>query len=163
MNKSSFSISLTLHMFIFFALLFKGFGGETDGKEGKDNGLDSTINVEIVDRPKAESEEKTVVLDDGLLKRAPHALQECESYFGGVGVTIVWTSLGYIVLTVHSGYPAEKAGIMVGDLLLNSGNLTGEIGTKITVLIDRGGAYLEFPIYRDKICTEAVEDDNGKD
>ncbi len=76
--------------------------------------------------------------------------KDCEDWFGGVGITHSFRE----IIKVNKGYPAEKAGVKVGDIILNEEELRGEVGTEVTMLIIRDGDPLEFTFERGKICTE---------
>jgi predicted metalloprotease with PDZ domain len=53
-----------------------------------------------------------------------------------------------IVRYVFKNSPAEKAGIVVGDKILNRKELRGDIGTMCRVKVEREGQYIEKLIQR---------------
>ena len=74
-------------------------------------------------------------------------------WFGGIGVTSQ-ELLGEIQ-EVYAGYPAEKAGILVGDRVVSTnGDIRGDPGTVLNITIFRAStnSTLSFSIIRDKIC-----------
>lgn len=131
---------------------------EQQGKEGR--GSKKEVQVDIIDPP---AKDKGAEDSDpnGLLQSAPHASDKCEQFYGGIGINQVNTvkvsgeeaKLQVIVESVHPGYPAEKAGIKAGDVLLNSDGIRGDIGTPVTVLTLRDGTPRSYNLTRDKICT----------
>lgn len=172
--KRSFMWSLLVHGTLLALLVFNGFhapssgnppGGGTPEEQAKAEQQakeDRTVQVEIIDPPKKSDEEaQKKAEEDGLLAAAPHLKDECPDFFGGIGITESYVPNGYndqargriVVMEVHHGYPAESAGILVGDELLNSTEIRGEIGSKVTVLVNRRGQMISFEISRDKICT----------
>lgn len=163
-----FRWSLLVHGTLVVLLLLNGLGsgGGADGGTplvAKEEG--APVQVEIIDLPKKSDEDPIEVSEkDALLMRAPHANDECPDSFGGIGITENnhWTdaSMTAVITTVskvHHGYPAEKAGILIGDEVLNSAEIRGEIGTPVTVRVMRDGVEIIFDLIRDKICTTKPE------
>lgn len=73
----------------------------------------------------------------------------CEDWYGGIGIT-GWDR----VERVYSGYPADRAGIKSGDLIISDFNaIKGKPGTPVTVTVLRGNDQLTFSMVREKICT----------
>jgi hypothetical protein len=108
------------------------------------------IDVTIIDPPK--KDEAPVVEDkeaSELAKRAPHAGDECEHFYGGIGVIDGVNG----VTEVYPGYPAANAGMEVGDLITSGEPIRGEVGTPVTITVLRGLRLLTFNLIRDKICT----------
>lgn len=154
--------SFVLHAAILILLSLGGSGGSPgDGsskdpsqQESKSGSIDNPITVEIVDKIADADESKESSDKDGLEQMAPHINDPCVDSFGGIGIT---ENLGFdqdVIVKVHKGYPAEKAGIQVGDEVMNRGEIIGEVGTHVIVRIVRNGVVLEFDMIRDKICTK---------
>ena len=90
--------------------------------------------------------------------------------YGGIG-SLVRSNGDYVVITeVYKGFPADLAGIKVGDLLkkvdgislkglsqdIVSEKLKGSPGTQITLTIERNGKESEIPLKREKIIVPPV-------
>ncbi|OQY22721.1 MAG: hypothetical protein B6I35_05455 [Anaerolineaceae bacterium 4572_32.2] len=92
--------------------------------------------------------------------------------FGGIGVVLWRSSAGEMMLSPHADSPAERAGIIEGDVLLAldseeitelttvndvSVHLHGEVGTPVTLTISRPPTPLfELVITREEIQTPSV-------
>lgn len=137
--------------------------GEKSEQEQQSAPEHQELNVQIVDPPSEKTSE--IHLSDGteITKKAPHANDSCERFYGGIGVTQSAASYpmgpnnNIVVCTVtevHTGYPAYKAGIKEGDILLNFEEVRGEIGTPVTVLTRRDGRQITYHLIRDKICID---------
>ena len=100
--------------------------------------------------------------------------------YAGIGAEITRIEKKAVITKIFSDSPAQKAGLMVGDIIEESGGvpskgstlaevsqrLQGEAGTKVTIKVDRNGQMLEFeltraPISVDAVTTEVLEDDIG--
>lgn len=177
MKDKEFMKSLSWSMLVHGTLLFLLFTGSIQlpksGMEGAmeqqqqanndKNGVNNQVEVEIIDPPKKKEEIPAPPSEeDGLLAKAPHSKDDCDNFFGGIGVTqsisrLPSGELFVFVTEVHLGYPAQRAGIQRGDELVNSAEIRGEIGTTVEVKVLRRTQYetipLTFTIVRDKICT----------
>lgn len=163
-KKARYSLlaSLFLHLMLFAVVAYKGLSlGE--GENPDQSPPPNAITAEIIDKL-PEQEESSEASEEGLgivppVERPAHADDDCTEFFGGIGITQsgrrdqFGNQLEMIVTDVHRGYPAEKAGIQVGDNLTSSEEIRGEIGTPITVYATRNGETLTFNMIRDKICT----------
>ena len=93
--------------------------------------------------------------------------------YGGIGALVQPMEGRMTIVEVYEGYPAHKAGLRPGDIVLNvdgrkveadmdteavSDLLQGESGSAVTVGIDRpyGGGRLEFEVKRAKVRIPAV-------
>ncbi len=107
--------------------------------------------------------------------------EEVKGEYAGIGVVIKFDeNTKYpVISTVFKGSPAEKAGLLVGDMIVkvndkSTYNLSldevaalvkGKIGTEVTLLIKRNNEEITFKIIREKINIPLVEKkyyDNGK-
>lgn len=155
--------SIVVHSTLFILFAMNGFhvpkgGAQGEQEQGEQGGQkDSLMNVEIIDPPKEHSEVTLMeqVEEDGLLDKAPHAGDDCDNFYGGIGIIQGYVSQngGTIVTEVYPWYPAHKAGIEAGDYILNTDDIRGEVGTPIRVRTSRAGRYIEYDLIRDKICT----------
>jgi hypothetical protein len=139
--------SFLLHTLLVLSLLaFPQTRG--DDKEDKRRQSDVPIEVSIVP-PAAE---RSAANEEGvsLRKAVPHASDKCKTFYGGIGVQ----SQVREIEAVYRGYPAHLAGIKVGDLIVSDGPIRGEIGTPVTIVIQRGMRNITFHLIRDKICTD---------
>ncbi len=90
----------------------------------------------------------------------------------GIGVTVQPTDEGYIeVLLVEEGSPAEKAGLLAGDLIIGVDGkeindvdyndavemVRGEENTKVTLTILRNGREVEFTVTRKSFDLKTVK------
>lgn len=75
---------------------------------------------------------------------------ECALWYGGIGIESNWD----IVQKVVEGYPADKAGLKVGDRMFYKGDIRGEPGTEVHIHVQRNNLDLDFTIVRAKICYE---------
>jgi C-terminal processing protease CtpA/Prc len=114
--------------------------GGGDGNDPKAKG-NAVVKLRIIDKKKS---------DGG---------GQCPKTFGGIGIEFDFSQDGAVVTRVFHGYPAEKAGIVVGDVLLDNPNgVRGEPGSTIVVRVMRKGESMSIPIRRDKICVTADSD-----
>lgn len=86
----------------------------------------------------------------------------------GIGVTLYAENNKLIVDSVISGSPAEIGGIKAGDIITRvngqavtgtegAASLAGEIGTKVTVTVQRSGKSQSFSITRAEVYIPSVE------
>ena len=76
---------------------------------------------------------------------------ECTSYYGGIGISIDFGLMDRIT-EVHSGYPGDLGGLKVNDYIIHGEEITGEVGTSVSVTILRDGLFHTFNFIRKKIC-----------
>lgn len=166
--------SLCIHGILLSLLAFKGCSGggagaegQKDQQQGAQNEKDKqgeqiakndVVEVDIIPPPQ-KGDALGKAEEDGF-GPPQHVGDDCEHFFGGIGITqsygaksLMDHSTIVVVAEVHHGYPAEKAGIKVGDEILNSSTIRGEIGTAVVVQTIRNGSPLRYTIVRDKICT----------
>ena len=96
--------------------------------------------------------------------------QKKNSYVG-IGVTISAAENGYLIEEVTKGGPAEKAGLLAGDVIVAvdgtrvAGMTTdqgkelvqGESGTTVEITVDRSGAEQTFSVKRGTVKTPVAE------
>lgn len=134
--------------------------------------LKPPMEIEIVERPpEVKEEEKGSGVEmtvDFKQDNCPDNDPKVKSY-GGIGLqfapatevgpngqTVISQPLKYLVHVVPEGYPADRAGIKVGDIIEgNPIRFRGEIGTPLTVEVIRNGRLMKFNMTRVKICYEA--------
>lgn len=91
---------------------------------------------------------------EGIYKQKNNQHQDCKNFFGGIGITHDFITDKIIEL--HAGYPAEKSGLVVGDIVktIDDSPIIGEIGTPVILLVIRNGNSFVKTIIRGKICVE---------
>ena len=130
-------------------------------KEEQRDKPSSSIRVKIADKPSEEGDSK----EEGV-SRMLKAESKCKTWFYGFGITHDFASDE--VSEVKPGYPAYRAGVLTGDILVYILNDQGENekytapspseskyeGRVATLVVVRGGVTLRFRLHREKICTE---------
>lgn len=73
-----------------------------------------------------------------------------------VCVALHWIGGG--LSSVAKGYPADKAGLQVGDFITPIDELfiIGDPGTTVTLLVDRKDKIFTIKVIRRKICTKDI-------
>lgn len=156
-------ISIILHISLAAAMsLMIGPSGQESEQGSKDR--QRSISMRLLDKPHNSDPKKEVIpeKESGVRIRKEKLPPEqtvvdhpCENFYTGIGITTLGDNCR--VDTVAVGYPAYRAGIQVGDLII-SDDLTcpgrGPIGTLLTIKILRGNKALTKTLVREKICTE---------
>lgn len=116
-------------------------------------------------------------LDPHSVYLPPVELNESETElagnFDGIGIQFNVPNDTAIVLSVISGGPSEKAGLLQGDRIINVGErniagtqtpqdsmvrmMKGPSGTKVKITVNRNGTLIPFEITRDKIPVESID------
>lgn len=154
-NKYVF-ISVLLH-----GMLFVGLGVASGGEGSqKANSEHTEGNGGMGDQGKIITVELKADVEpsDVLAPEAPKAIKvkdECKRSFGGIG--IIFSSEDYrngYIAEVAPGYPAAVAGLQVGDHIKNidGTDIKGEIGTPVTLQVERAGQLYLITLTRAKIC-----------
>lgn len=169
-KATPFVVSLTLHLALIVGIsiqwqhpvaeqlesfLEHPFGESTQPPSNPE--VIEKIEVEMIETKKEEE-------GDLPLKAEPEkpVLTECEgdNWYGGIGIQQDWQT-GQIE-AVYRGYPADKGGLRVGDMIqfvdgTREDRIRGEPGTTVTISIFRPSTneYLTFTIQRDRICIGA--------
>lgn len=97
--------------------------------------------------------EQTQEERDALIEKARRKeIAECEPHFGGLGIE--YDGKTGIINKVYKYYPASDAGIQVGDQILSPQirEIRGEIGTDVTLVVNRNGQTFSQIITRGRIC-----------
>ena len=170
--KKPFAISLTCHLLLVVFMVTFGSTGHGSGGNGGEKGGNAgggiaqgsdkkgeiidkpSVEVKIVDTPpEPEKKKSNLFIKKRKEKRAKVQREDCPKFFGGVGIT--WNPQTGQVLTVHRGYPAEAAGFQVGDVLTGASEpIEGEVGTPITIYLERDGTPMVADLTRAKICLD---------
>jgi hypothetical protein len=176
--KRSILISLLLHLSLLLVFLRSGGGGNCQGpnctdqppgnsdKQGngnqakEDSGKIEPKSIEAMVVPESvleevKKQENQMSLAEQEKKaqreRVKQIQAECKLWFGGIGV-VLETFDNSIIAEVAAGYPAEMAGLQAGDRISSNELVRGEVGTPITLMVNRGNRMFEVTIVREKIC-----------
>lgn len=146
--KKSLLMSLAIHSLSIFLLLNTN---STKTQNQQEYGDSKTVNIEMIQGSKQSPLEK---IDEKKLEdiEGGSNKDDCQEYFGGIGVEVNLNKSQ--VTKVYDGYPASRAGIMRGDILIpvDGGDVRGEIGTKIILKIVRQYEVRVLELTREKIC-----------
>ncbi len=166
MGYAAVIASIAIHAVLFY---FLKAGGDGEGGSGtkqqekvKITILDKPSNVEnkVKDKPLPENKSK-IVVKKKKKKRVPPEQKvvdhKCEEFYVGIGVQHDYSGSCKITY-VGKGYPADRAGMQVGDLAMRGpdGDCPGRgpLGTMLTIKVMRGTQALTFTMVREKICTK---------
>ena len=97
--------------------------------------------------------------------------EQKKNAYVGVGITIRDTGEGYHIDAVTEGGPAEKAGLLPGDVMIavdgksvigmavedGKALVQGKKGTTVDITVERAGEQLTFTVKRDTIRTKVAE------
>ena len=98
--------------------------------------------------------------------------EDINGEYSGIGVSVTLNADGYAdILTVFAGSPAEEVGLLPGDLIVGVGDadfaeigyqeainrIRGEVGTAVTLTIERDGERFTFTVTRRKVTEITVE------
>ena len=163
------SLILVLSIFIHASLLFFLPTEDKDSESSdKSKQKPGSVKINIVDKPtdkEIKADHKSTPLPENkskvVVKKKKKAQEKqayidhkCEKWYSGIGV--MNNGDGSCLITyVGKGYPADRAGIKPGDLVLKSDLECpgrGPLGTHILVKIMRGTQVLTFDLVREKIC-----------
>jgi len=165
-------VSLLIHLVFMYTMTGNGNGKNGQPGQGGQNQPQPPIKIVIkgADKPsekkKAElkpaEDTKSKVVQPKKKKKKPKKVTEdkpkgrdCEKdgWYGGIGIVMA----GQFVGETYEGYPAQKNGLLKGDLIIepSDGQIRGEPGTTINMKILRGSQLLIKNFKREKICYTA--------
>lgn len=169
LNKG-FRDSVVIHSLLLILLAGGGIkgcgGGKGEGqaqedpsnkkgsKEDKSQIIDKPLEVELRQVPKKSPQDTSATPTE---TQVPYEKRDCEkdNWFGGVGIVIVTDTQGTnYAWQVPHGYPADKAGIQIGDVLVNYHEFRGPPGTTVTMSWLHNHQIVSKMVTREKICTE---------
>lgn len=132
-----------------------GKGGSTEQDKFKADIILPPIQARVVEEKDIPQPKTEVASKLPARKKIQPADDRCETYYGGIGVRTERN----VVTVVFAGYPAEQAGILVGDTVVSppSTQIRGEIDEPITVRVLRNGELIDFELFRTKICYENTQ------
>lgn len=150
-----FSAAIHLILFLFTVITLNNEKNTQKTEEGPFKG--NEVKVEIVERPENPSPDEALEdkSEDGI-SSIINKEKDCISFFGGVGIQQDFFTLK--IEEVYKNYPADRAGIMVGDIVesQNGEDIRGKIGAAITVKVTRNGISFYVTLIREKICYEDI-------
>ena len=151
-------LSVALHILLFLGL-------SRSNRHIHLAGDGSPVKVKLVDKGHEEGEKlkeemakKSDPKDEIIIPKTAKStnVKSCDKSFGGVGIII--SQLGRISY-VASGYPADKAGVLAGDIVLfptDTKDIKGVVGTEVELMILRGEDTMRFNMIRETICIGMV-------
>ncbi|MBR7095421.1 MAG: S41 family peptidase [Clostridia bacterium] len=98
--------------------------------------------------------------------------EDISGEYSGIGVSVTLNADGYAdILTVFANSPAEEAGLLPGDLIVAVegvdfaeigyqeaiNRVRGEVGTTVTLTIERDGVRTDYTVTRRKVTEETVD------
>ncbi|OKP99834.1 S41 family peptidase [Paenibacillus sp. P46E] len=93
--------------------------------------------------------------------------QQVDLEYVGIGVRMMYTAKELYIEEVMAGSPAEKAGLKRGDSILKidgvkiedteGDELSGEAGSKVTLLVSRNGMVKSYIVVRNDIASTSVK------
>lgn len=161
-------VSVAIHLALLAMLVPAATGGKKGDKPAdKSSG---SVRIKLIDKPQPKKSKSVVKLPkkkDSVPQKTAVVIpvqdyqeHSCERWYGGIGIQQTNTT-GCVISFVPKGYPADRAGIQVGDLMMidEFGVCPGrgEIGTPITVTWMHGGKVFVKTLIREKICTDSGE------
>lgn len=84
-----------------------------------------------------------------IIELGPTADGGCKDYYEGIGIS---ESFDGTIMWIAKGYPAEKSGLLPGDIIQPGDEIRGPAGTIAKINVLRDGKLLQFDIKRGRIC-----------
>lgn len=139
--------SLILHSLPLLFLLNSSLQATSIPIGGKDEGGNGQYAVEVIEVNKGSGEGDN---------------QKLEKFYYGIGVSVLYDVRGYLIKEVFSGYSAEEAGILKGDLITHVdgksiggyNDIRGEDEKIIVLTVVRNNDIMFIAVKRVKIYTE---------
>lgn len=171
--RKAVRLSVLLHMspLILFAHIPGCGGGKTNAKEGSKPNSQSEMREserqEILAKPKSVDVENVTEADlNGYKKviKKRFKVRDCPGLsYGGIGIQFNYDLFNKLKMTINdvpAGYPAAKAGVEVGDELIddseNVADYCGEVGKEVTVAVKKpDGTIKNYVMLREKICLKS--------
>lgn len=127
-------------------LLSEKHSGPVDGEDVVF--IDPTIHYNLADTNKA-----TKAFKDAIAQR--DMCKDADANFVGLGMR--WYSATGIVVHVAKGYSAEKAGLLVGDRIVDPEILAGDfteadVGRQIALVVERYNVRIRLIVRLEKVC-----------
>lgn len=137
--------------------------GDGDKQGGNGKGKYQGVNAEdVIEKEKPvevtmidAQEEPEITLPKKQEKKLKNADLECPGkWYGGIGIQNKSHPLGEEIEKIFSGYPADLAGLQIGDVITSvvGNEITGPPGTPVHMIIMRNGQFIKLTIIRGKVC-----------
>lgn len=169
--RTSFIVSATVHLTCLILILLLGGGqgknqpkSQDDKKQGE--GQHDFTSIIPMNKPHEDIEMQIDVPKKGdlVVKAEPQPSAtpiDCRRWYGGIGIeygSYGNTDAPGTVVKVPYGYPAQQAGIQVGDVVLpaEDPDIRGPVGTPVKIYVIRGEFRQEMTLIRGKICQEDI-------
>ncbi|MEO0271712.1 MAG: hypothetical protein ABIM30_01310 [candidate division WOR-3 bacterium] len=150
-NRLSFLLSVLFHLILLFPFLYEN----EENPHGHGNVYNKVIEFELFDKQEIQNDEKDFVVRKNEIKKPNY----CDNFYYGIGISVVVMEkegrMVKEVVEVYRNYPAHRAGIKRGDIILNSNNpLRGNGVEKLELVINRNEELFTLTLFRDKICID---------
>lgn len=176
-KKRAAFAALVASIFIHFSLAYFLKLGGGEGGDGDEQGKSEPVKIRLLDKPSdteskapekklPENQSKVVVPKEKELPPEQKVVEhKCEEFYEGIGIQFnMVTPEGCFVSYVGKGYPAHRAGIRPGDMIVDEGARyefecpgRGPIGSMLDLEIVRDGQTRNITLVREKICTSPEE------
>lgn len=79
---------------------------------------------------------------------------KCDKYYTGIGIYTIPNGDACIIRTAIEGYPANRAGIRTGDVIVSPScyMIRGDEGVPLYLTYERDGVRFTVTLIREKIC-----------
>lgn len=155
-----------MHSLLLAALFYQVHGsgdGEGVGKDkGRQQGDDKTGKIQPhADEGQLEDKREVEITLVSIPKQKPEVkvegVKDCKGdrWYGGIGIMSDFYTKK--IEYVAPGYPAAKAGLRLGDIIMSDDSPTtirGEVGSVLTITVVRNGEIITLDITRGKICLD---------
>jgi membrane-associated protease RseP (regulator of RpoE activity) len=147
LRKSGLIHIAIIALLIALAILPKHGKGD---KEGKGDGKYKQKDTKFIEANESKTFEVTLQSNSAKKKADEKEVKCVGQWYGGVGLQNDFTDM---IVEIAPFYPAYKAGLRLGDILITPPNtLRGDPGTIIDVTVKRGEDFMTFRVTRGKIC-----------
>jgi C-terminal processing protease CtpA/Prc len=163
--------SILIHLSLTY---FLKLGGEEGGEGQKKS---EPVKIKLLDKPSntesktpekklPENKSEVVVPKEKELPPEQKVVEhKCEEFYEGIGIQFNnVTPEGCFVSYVGKGYPAHRAGIAPGDMIVDEGARhqlecpgRGPIGSMLDLEVVRNGQTRKITVVREKICISPEE------
>lgn len=147
-------LSLLLHALALLFLLPPSISKSTSDKNsGAVDGDDVVFIDPSIHYNLAETNKTTELFKEAIEQR--DLCKDASANFVGLGIR--WYPATGIVTHVAKGYAAQKAGLLVGDRIINTESLAGDfadkdVGKLVTLHIERYNVRLRISVRLEKVC-----------
>jgi S1-C subfamily serine protease len=154
-----------LHLGLVALAILSLLGGGKGSKQGADGAKASegTLKFKGVDVKSVIEKDKATevaIIEKGpnprkLKHKGKKAIKDCPgAWYGGIGVQMEYAQQGEKIYRIYSGYPADLAGLRVGDIIVSISDtqVLGDPGTSFKAVVLRGEKMFTVVLTRGKIC-----------